>query len=101
MAIKSYRPTRLRAADDGHDYSRTRGSRKALVSKPSKASGRNNTAGSQSDTIARLRVNPHIDFKRDKYDMPAPSDIEYDPNRKRFIALMDTKTAPCITLFAD
>jgi large subunit ribosomal protein L2 len=64
---------------------------KALTIGKKRTSGRNN----QGHVTCRHRGGGHkrsyrlIDFKRDKYDIPATvSSIEYDPNRSSYIALL-------------
>ena len=95
MAIKSYRPTTpSRRGMTVTDYSQlTKAApEKSLLKTIKKHSGRNNTG--------RITVRHHgggyrvkyriIDFKRDKYNMPATvKTIEYDPNRSAFIALVE------------
>lgn len=65
---------------------------KALTSGKKRCSGRNN----QGHVTCRHRGGGHkrryrlIDFKRDKYDIPATvASIEYDPNRSSYIALLN------------
>ena len=64
---------------------------KSLIKSLSKSGGRNN----QGRMSVRQRGGGHkrryrlIDFKRDKYNVPAKvNTIEYDPNRSAFIALL-------------
>ncbi len=67
---------------------------KSLVTFLNKKGGRNN----EGRQVTRFRGGGHkrlyrlIDFKRDKYDIPAKvQTIEYDPNRSAFIALLAYK----------
>ena len=67
---------------------------KSLLEPKKRTGGRNNKGKMTSRHIGgghkkRYRV---IDFKRDKFDVPAEvKSIEYDPNRTAFIALLDYK----------
>jgi large subunit ribosomal protein L2 len=94
MAIRSYKPTspgrrfvtRLEYAEVTTDRPE-----KKLTEGITRSSGRNN----EGHITSRHRGRGHkrryriIDFKRDKYDVPAKvSTIEYDPNRSAFIALL-------------
>ncbi|MEJ2188082.1 MAG: 50S ribosomal protein L2 [Acidobacteriota bacterium] len=94
MAIRSYKPTspgrrfvtRLEYAEVTTDRPE-----KKLTEGIKRSSGRNN----EGHITSRHRGRGHkrryriIDFKRDKYDVPAKvSTIEYDPNRSAFIALL-------------
>jgi large subunit ribosomal protein L2 len=94
MAIRSYKPTspgrrfvtRLEYAEVTTDRPE-----KKLTEGISRSSGRNN----EGHITSRHRGRGHkrryriVDFKRDKYDVPAKvATIEYDPNRSAFIALL-------------
>ena len=94
MAIKKYKPTtpgrRGMTVTDYSVLSKVEPER-SLLEPMKKASGRNNTG--------RITVRHHgggnrtkyrvIDFKRDKWDMPAEvKTLEYDPNRSAHIALV-------------
>jgi large subunit ribosomal protein L2 len=95
MAIKSYRPTTpSRRGMTVTDYSQlTKAApEKSLVKTIKKNSGRNNTGRiTVRHRGGGYRVKYRIiDFKRDKYNMPATvKTIEYDPNRSAFIALVE------------
>ncbi|HOP11338.1 MAG TPA: 50S ribosomal protein L2 [Oscillospiraceae bacterium] len=95
MAIKSYRPTTpSRRGMTVTDYSQLNKTapEKSLVKTIKKNSGRNNTGRiTVRHRGGGYRVKYRIiDFKRDKYDMPATvKTIEYDPNRSAFIALIE------------
>ena len=94
MAIKKYKPTtpgrRGMTVTDYSGLSKVAPER-SLLEPMKKAAGRNNTG--------RITVRHHgggnrtkyrvIDFKRDKWDMPAEvKTLEYDPNRSAHIALV-------------
>ena len=94
MAIKSYRPTtpsrRHMTVTDYRGLSRVK-PEKSLLEPLKKTAGRN--------SYGRITVRHHgggnkqkyriIDFKRDKFDMPATVlTLEYDPNRSAHIALV-------------
>ena len=94
MAIKKYNPTtpgrRGMTVTDYSGLSKVAPER-SLLEPMKKAAGRNNTG--------RITVRHHgggnrtkyrvIDFKRDKWDMPAEvKTLEYDPNRSAHIALV-------------
>ena len=94
MAIKSYRPTtpsrRHMTVTDYRGLSRVK-PEKSLLEPLKKTAGRN--------SYGRITVRHHgggnkqkyrvIDFKRDKFDMPATVlTLEYDPNRSAHIALL-------------
>ena len=95
MAIKSYRPTTpSRRGMTVTDYSQlTKAApEKSLIKTIKKNSGRNNTGRiTVRHRGGGYRVKYRIiDFKRDKYNMPATvKTIEYDPNRSAFIALVE------------
>ena len=92
--MKKYRPTTpgrrgMTKADDSQLTKKARPFKKLLKIKKSKA-GR-----SKGRVTVRHRGGGHkrryriIDFKRDKFDIPAKVEsIEYDPNRSAFIALI-------------
>lgn len=94
MSIKFYRPTsnarRNMSVTDYSELSKVAPERSLLVSLK-KNSGRNSYGritvrhrGGGSRRKYRI-----IDFKRDKFDVPATvTSIEYDPNRSAFIALL-------------
>lgn len=94
MGIKKVKPTspgrRNTSFDDFADITRTKGE-KSLMTIGKKNSGRNNQGritirhrGGGSKRYIRV-----IDFKRDKFDIPAKVvSIEYDPNRNTRIALL-------------
>lgn len=95
MAIKKYKPTtpgrRGMTVTDYSTLSKVE-PEKSLLEPLKKHSGRNNTG--------RITVRHHgggnrrkyrvIDFKRDKFDIPATvKTLEYDPNRSAHIALLE------------
>ncbi|PLX27529.1 50S ribosomal protein L2 [Candidatus Parcubacteria bacterium] len=94
MAVKRVKPTtpgrRQARFDDFVDITKTT-PEKRLVKAKKKISGRNSqgriTIRHRGGGVKRaLRI---IDFKRDKYDIPAKvASIEYDPNRGARIALL-------------
>jgi large subunit ribosomal protein L2 len=94
MAVKTYKPTspgrRLMSVSSFEEITRSRPERSLLAKKVSKA-GRNNQGRITSrhrggGVKRRYRI---IDFKRDKYGVPAKVfSIEYDPNRSSRIALL-------------
>src|SRR5512146_2724542 len=94
MAVKTYKPTspgrRLMSVSSFEEITRSRPERSLLAKKVSKA-GRNNQGRITSrhrggGVKRRYRI---IDFKRDKYGVPAKVfSIEYDPNRSARIALL-------------
>ncbi len=94
MAVKPYKPTspgrRGMTAIVGEKLSTERPEKK-LLKKQSQSGGRNN----QGRITSRFRGGGHkrqyrqIDFKRNKFDIPAKvARIEYDPNRSARIALL-------------
>lgn len=93
MPIKVYRPTtparRRTSTVTNEDLSKVK-PLKSLTSRKKKFSGRNNTGRitvrhQGGGASRRIR---YIDFKRDKFDIPAKIiSIEYDPNRNARIAL--------------
>lgn len=94
MAIKTYKPTspgqRFAATQDSKDLTASKPLKK-LTSGGKRSSGRN----SKGRITSRHRGGGHkrlyriIDFKRDKFTVPATvSTIEYDPNRSANIALV-------------
>ena len=94
MSIKFYKPTsnarRNMSTTDYSELSKVAPERSLLVSLK-KNSGRNSygriTVRHRGGGVRRkYRI---IDFKRDKFDIPATvASIEYDPNRSAFIALL-------------
>ena len=94
MSIKIYKPTsnarRNMSTTDYSELSKVAPERSLLVSLK-KNSGRNSygriTVRHRGGGVRRkYRI---IDFKRDKFDIPATvASIEYDPNRSAFIALL-------------
>ena len=97
MPIKSFKPTtfgrRGASVDSYADITKTTPEKSLLVPKI-RISGRN----SQGKITVRHRGGGHkrmirvVDFKRDKYDVPATvAAIEYDPNRNARIALLHYK----------
>lgn len=94
MAVKTYKPItpgqRFKTTSSFEEITRTE-PEKSLLAPLHKSGGRNNNGRITS----RRRGGGHrrhyriIDFKRDKYDIPARVDsIEYDPNRSANIALL-------------
>jgi len=94
MAVKTYKPTtpgqRFKTTSSFEEITRT-DPEKSLLAPLRKTGGRNNNGRITS----RRRGGGHrkhyriIDFKRDKFDIPARVDsIEYDPNRSANIALL-------------
>lgn len=92
--VKDYKPytpsRRFITTEDFSDVTRHR-PEKSLVEGLKKKGGRNNTG----EIMVRHHGGGHkrlyrvIDFKRDKYDVPARvASIEYDPNRSARIALL-------------
>ncbi|MCD4705201.1 50S ribosomal protein L2 [bacterium] len=95
MAIKIYKPTtparRQTSVVKNSDVSKKSTPLKRLTRIKKKNSGRNNqgriTVRHQGGGAKRFIR--EIDFKRDKFDIPAKvENIEYDPNRNAFIALI-------------
>jgi large subunit ribosomal protein L2 len=94
MPIKIYKPTspgRRGMSGQNFDEITTAKPQKALMREKRGKSGRNNTGR----VTVRHRGGGHkrqyrvIDFKRDKFDVPARvASIEYDPNRSARIALL-------------
>jgi len=94
MAVKSYKPItpgqRFKTTSSYEEITRSE-PEKSLLAPLRKTGGRNNNGRITS----RRRGGGHrrhyriIDFKRDKFDIPARVDsIEYDPNRSANIALL-------------
>jgi large subunit ribosomal protein L2 len=94
MAVKTYKPItpgqRFKTTSSFEEITRTE-PEKSLLAPLKKSGGRNNNGRITS----RRRGGGHrrhyriIDFKRDKFDIPARVDsIEYDPNRSANIALL-------------
>ena len=95
MPVKNYKPTspgrRGMSVSTFEHITRTR-PEKSLVRPLAKNAGRN----AQGKVTIRHRGGGHkrkyrlIDFKRDKFDIPATvATIEYDPNRSARIALLN------------
>ena len=97
MSIKEFRPTtpsRRTMTVDRKDDVTKQTPEKSLTKGRKNASGRNN----KGRITSRFRGGGHkksyrqIDFKRDKYDVPAKvASIEYDPYRSSRIALLNYK----------
>ncbi len=95
-SIKKYKPTSPgRRNSSVIDYKKvltTSTPEKSLLAPLNKKSGRNNTGSitvrhKGGGAKRKYRI---IDFKRNKYDIPAKvASIEYDPNRTAFIALLN------------
>ena len=94
MSLKKFKPT---SPGQRHkvvsDYSEVTASKpeKALTKGSSKSGGRNNSGKMTMRYIGggHKRKYRIIDFKRNKYDIPAKvHSIEYDPNRSARIALL-------------
>ena len=94
MAVKTYKPItpgqRFKTTSSFEEITRT-DPEKSLLAPLKKTGGRNN----KGRITSRRRGGGHrrhyriIDFKRDKFDIPARVDsIEYDPNRSANIALL-------------
>jgi len=94
MAVKTYKPItpgqRFKTTHSFDQVTRTE-PEKSLLAPLKKSGGRNN----KGRITSRRRGGGHrrhyriIDFKRDKFDIPARVDsIEYDPNRSAHIALL-------------
>ncbi len=94
MAIRSYKPTspgrRFVTSSDFKELTTSRPEKKLTEGKK-RSSGRNN----EGHITSRHRGQGHkrlyriIDFRRDKFDVPAKvATIEYDPNRTANIALL-------------
>src|ERR671926_1383394 len=95
MGIRQFKPitkgTRFRSVSDFSEVTRRR-PEKALTEPLTKSGGRDN----HGHIAMRRRGGGHkrkyriIDFKRNKFDMPATvREIEYDPNRSARIALVE------------
>ncbi len=94
MPIRKYRPmtpgTRHKSVSDFAEITKSR-PEKSLLEPMKKSGGRNNLG---RITVRRRgggakRAYRRIDFRRDKYDVPAKvASIEYDPNRSARIALL-------------
>ncbi|MGH7891079.1 MAG: 50S ribosomal protein L2, partial [Thermodesulfobacteriota bacterium] len=94
MGIKKFRPTsagtRFRSGSDYSDITAEK-PHKPLTSPLKKRGGRNaqGRITSFQKGGGNKRLYRDIDFKRDKYDVPAKVEsIEYDPNRSSRIALL-------------
>lgn len=97
MALKKYNPItpglRYKATNAFTEVT-TDTPEKSLVSSISKSGGRNSNGRMSMRYIGggHKRQYRTIDFKRDKFDIPAVvKTIEYDPNRSAFIALVSYK----------
>ena len=96
MAIKSYKPTsagsRFRKSSTNSEVTKNAESEKSLLSVKPKTGGRNNSGKITVRHIgggSRVKYR-EIDFKRNKDGVPAKiSQIEYDPNRSAYIALLN------------
>jgi large subunit ribosomal protein L2 len=94
MAVKTYKPItpgqRFKTTSSFEEITRTE-PEKSLLAPLHKTGGRNNNGRitSRRRGCGHRRHYRIIDFKRDKYDIPARVDsIEYDPNRSANIALL-------------
>ncbi|MGH7734072.1 MAG: 50S ribosomal protein L2, partial [Gemmatimonadales bacterium] len=94
MSIKQFRPitagTRFRMVSGFDEITRTT-PEKSLLEPIKKSGGRNNLGHVTSRHIGggHKRMFRKIDFKRNKYGVPATvAEIEYDPNRSARIALL-------------
>jgi large subunit ribosomal protein L2 len=94
MSIKVYRPTtngrRRSSVQDFSDVTRTR-PEKSLIAAKHEHAGRTNNGHItvRHRGAGGRRYLRNVDFRRDKYDIPAKVDsIEYDPNRGARIALL-------------
>ncbi len=95
MGVKRVKPItagmRQAVFDDFSDITKTTGEKSLMISKR-RISGRNNqgkitTRHRGGGAKRAIRI---VDFKRDKYDVPAKvASIEYDPNRGARIALLN------------
>ena len=97
MGIKKYKPktpgTRFRSGQDFSEITRSK-SEKSLTSSINKKSGRNSKGRitSYNRGGGHKKLYRKIDFKRNKYDIPAKVvSIEYDPYRSARIALIHYK----------
>lgn len=95
MAVKKFRPTtptlRYKTVSSFEELTRSKPEKSLLAAAVGKSGGRNN----QGRMTMRRRGGGHkrcyrvIDFKRTKLDVPGRvTEIEYDPNRSAFIALV-------------
>jgi len=97
MSVRKLKPItpaqRFRIVNGFEEITNTK-PEKSLLEPKKRTGGRNNKGKMTSRHIGgghkkRYRV---IDFKRDKFDVPAEvKSIEYDPNRTAFIALLEYK----------
>lgn len=94
MAVRKYKPTsaarRGMSVSSFSDITKSKPER-SLLEKQSKSGGRNNLGRITSFQRGggHKRRYRRIDFKRDKWDIPAKvAGIEYDPNRSARIALL-------------
>ncbi len=93
MPVKRYKPTsagrRLSSVDTFEDVTRSKPERKLTIHRKQHAGrtkGKITVRHRGGGARRRIRL---IDFKRDKYDIPAKiASIEYDPNRGARIALV-------------
>ena len=92
--LKPITPAQRFRIVNGFDDITTNKPEKSLLEPKKRTGGRNNKGKMTSRHIGgghkkRYRI---IDFKRDKFDIPAiVKSIEYDPNRTAFIALLEYK----------
>mgnify|MGYP001406441995 FL=1 len=92
--LKPITPAQRFRIVNGFDDITSSSPEKSLLEPKKRTGGRNNKGKMTSRHIGgghkkRYRV---IDFKRDKFDVPAEvKSIEYDPNRTAFIALLEYK----------
>ena len=90
--LKPITPAQRFRIVNGYDDITTNKPEKSLLEPKKRTGGRNNKGKMTSRHIGgghkkRYRI---IDFKRDKFDIPAiVKSIEYDPNRTAFIALLE------------
>ena len=95
MAVKKFRPTtptlRYKTVNSFEELTRSKPEKSLLAAAVGKSGGRNN----QGRMTMRRRGGGHkrryrvIDFKRTKFGVPGRvAEIEYDPNRSAFIALI-------------
>src|SRR5437667_9049794 len=95
MGIRQFKPvtasSRSRSISDFSENTRTHGE-KSLMEPLTKSGGRDNHGHIAMRRIGggHKRMNRIIDFKRNKFGMPATvREIEYDPNRTARIALVE------------
>ncbi len=95
MAVKTFKPItpgqRFKTVASFEEITKTRPER-SLLEPLTKSAGRNNLGRitSRRRGGGHKRMYRIIDFKRDKFDIPAKvAAIEYDPNRTAYIALLN------------